>query len=84
MMQADTLPIIFYHSRELSENQHNQSPYRAVEEWMLICQLSANLQPTTDTQEDLDWTRAAQAYPNLGEMPTFISRQRLSPHFHSG
>ena len=53
------------------------------EEWMLICQRNADLQPNADSQEDIDWTRAAQVYPNLEEMPTFLSRQRDSAAEHS-
>ena len=49
---------------------------------MLICQRNADLQPNVDSQEDVDWTRAAQAYPNLEEMPTFICRQRESADEH--
>ena len=50
---------------------------------MLICQSNANLQPSIDTQEDVDWSAGAQRYPNVEEMPTFISRQRKSAGQHS-
>ena len=43
---------------------------------MLICQSSADLQPSTESPEDADWTTEAQAYSNVEEMPTFISRHR--------
>ncbi len=43
---------------------------------MLVCQRSAELEPNTDSQDQVDWACAAQAYPNLEEMPSFISRQR--------
>ena len=43
---------------------------------MLICQRTGDQQPDTSSQEDFDWTAAAQSYPNLEEAPTFISRQR--------
>ena len=49
---------------------------------MLICQHNAELQPNMETQEDMDWIWAAQAYPNLEEMPTFICRQRTSAAEH--
>ena len=75
--------IKIYSPWEQSDQQHNQHPPRAVEEWMLICQRNAQLQPRTDSQEDVDWTQAAQAYPNLEEMPTFICRQRESAAEHS-
>ena len=50
---------------------------------MLICQRNADLQPNTDSQEDFYWTQGAQAYPNLEEMPTFITRQRESVAEHT-
>ena len=43
---------------------------------MLICQSNADLQPSTETQDDADWSAGSQAYPNVEEMPTFISRHR--------
>ena len=49
---------------------------------MLICQRNADLQPNVDSQEDVDWTRAAQGYPNLEELPTFICRQHESADEH--
>ena len=45
---------------------------------MLICQFNVDLEPNTDSQEEVDWSSAAQAYPNLHEMPTYISKQRES------
>ena len=50
---------------------------------MLICQSNANLQPSIDTQEDVDWSAGALRYPNVEEMPTFISHQRKSAGQHS-
>ena len=55
------------------EQQHSQ-PTRAVEEWMLVCQRNADLQLDINSQQEVDWTQGAGAYPNLEEMPTFISR----------
>ena len=43
---------------------------------MLICQHNTELQPNTDFQQDIDWTQAAQTYPNVEEAPSFISQQR--------
>ena len=54
-----------------------------MEEWMLICQRNADLQPNTDSQEDFDWTPGAQAYPNLEEIPNFITRQHESAAEHT-
>ena len=50
---------------------------------MLICRHNANLQPNTDSHNDVDWTQSAQAYPNLEELPTFITRQRQTAAEHS-
>ena len=70
--------IIILLTQDDSDQQPNQRPTRAVEEWMLICQSNTDLQPSTDFQEDTDWSAGAQAYPNVEEMPTFISRHRES------
>ena len=43
---------------------------------MLICQRNTDLQPNTDSQQDIDWTLASQSYPNVEEAPSFISQQR--------
>ena len=43
---------------------------------MLICQQNADFQPSTDTLDDVDWTQAARAYPNIEEAPSFIIRQQ--------
>ena len=50
---------------------------------MLICQRNADLQPSVDTQEDVDWTLAAQSYPNLEEAPRFITDQRQAAAQHA-
>ena len=56
-------------------------PSRPIEEWMLICQRNTDLQPHANSQPDVDWTHAAQSYPNLEEAPSFISQQRQT-HGH--
>ena len=66
------LPLI----QEQDNDQHTSPPSRPVEEWMLICQRNTDLQPNTDSQQDIDWTLASQSYPNLEEAPSFISQQR--------
>ena len=60
------------------DEQHEQQQHqqRAQDEWILICQRVADLQPDTSSQEDFNWTAAAQSYPNLEEAPTFITRNR--------
>lgn len=75
--------MIFTLSQEQMDQQQRQAPSRAMEEWMLICQRNADLQPNTDSQEDFDGTQEAQTYPNLEEMPTFITRQRESAAEHT-
>ena len=64
--------------QEQTETQYSQPPTRAVEEWMLVCQRNADLQPNIESEQEVDWTRAAQAYANIKEIPSFISRQRES------
>ena len=68
--------------QEQSDQQPNQQPTQAVEEWMLICRSSADLQPSTESQEEVDWSAGSQSYPNVEEMPTFISRHRESAGQH--
>ena len=43
---------------------------------MLICQRNADFQPSTDTLDDVNWTQAARAYPNIEEAPSFIAQQQ--------
>ena len=45
---------------------------------MLVCQRNADLQPNIESEQEMDWTRAALAYTNIEEMPSFISWQRES------
>ena len=49
---------------------------------MLICQRIGDLQPSVGSQEDIDWTAAAQSYPNIEEAPTFITRHRQAAPEH--
>ena len=67
----------------IPQEQQRSHPSRAVEEWMLVCQRNADLQPDITSQQEVDWTQAAQAYPNLEEMPTFIIRHRQAAPQHS-
>ena len=50
---------------------------------MLVCQCNSDLQPNIESEQEVDWTRAAQAYTNIEEMPSFISRQRESAAQHA-
>jgi len=50
---------------------------------MLICQNIADLHPSTESQEDFTFSTASQAYTNVEEMPTFISRHCESATLHS-
>ena len=56
-------------------NHQPAIPRRAVEEWMLLCQHNSDLHPSIQSQ-DFAWTAAAQQYPNIEEVPTFITRHR--------
>ena len=64
------------HLQEQDTSEHNPQPSRPLEEWMLICQRDIDLQPSTDSLQDIDWTQAAQSYPNVDKAPSFISKQR--------
>ena len=57
-------------------------PTRATEEWMLICQRNADLQPDFDSDNGHNWSHS---YPNLEELPTFLSRYRqtAAPHVYT-
>ena len=48
---------------------------------MLICRQNADMQHSMDTQ-GIDWTPSAQSYPNINEIPSFLSqrRQAAGPH----
>ena len=80
------LPIIhihyYFHVQEDHECISSMSN-RPVEEWMLVCQRNADLQPDMTSQQDFDWTLPAQAYPNLEQMPSFIAQQRQSAPQHT-
>ena len=74
-----TIPFLL---QESSDQQPNQRPTGALEEWMLICQSNTDLQLNIESQDD-DWTAAGvQRYPNVEEMPTFISRHHESAGQH--
>ena len=48
-----------------------------------MCRRTADLQRDTNSQPEIDWTHAAEAYPNLEEMPSFIAHQRESANQHA-
>ena len=62
--------------QEQDNREQNPQPSRPREEWMLICQRNVDLQPSTDSPQDVHWTQAALSYPNVEESPSFISQQR--------
>ena len=43
---------------------------------MLICHRSADYSNSPDCDDDQDWSASSTVYPNLQELPTFITRQR--------
>ena len=55
-----------------------QQNTRHVEEWMMICQHHLQVsEPSVDSSnEQVDWCHAARAYPNLAEMPSFITHHK--------
>ena len=48
-----------------STEQQNTSECQVIEEWMVICQRSADLVPNMNSTEAFNWTLAAQSYQNL-------------------
>ena len=48
--------------------QHQRTSSTSVEEWMLLCQRNAHHQPTANSQEDIDWTIAAQSYAGIDQI----------------
>lgn len=45
---------------------------------MLICHRSADFSTSPSCDDDYNWSASSTSYPNLEELPTFISRQRES------
>ena len=43
---------------------------------MFICQHNADLQPSTDSPQDIDWTQATQSYPSMEEAPSYYSSDK--------
>ena len=68
--------------QEQEDDQTTTPLSRPTEEWMLICQQNADLQPNMDIQDNTDWTLAAHSYANIGEAPSFISQQRQAAGEH--
>ena len=68
---------------ELSDDNQQGHNSQSVEEWMLLCtnqQHSAEEQGRS--QESIDWCASSQQYPNIGEMPTFITRSKENAQLH--
>ena len=55
------------------DDAQNDIHHQNIEEWMLLCRAYPMLESQTDVQEEHDWNAAAQRYPNLSELPSFIS-----------
>ena len=47
-----------------------------MQDWMLLCQYNAEFPESAGPEQDCDWSLAAKAYPDLQDMPSFISQQR--------
>ena len=55
---------------------------RATEEWMLICRCDADFTTNPCCDDDYVWSASSAAYPNLEELPTFITKERESAQEH--
>ena len=63
-------------ARRDNDEESIEDEHEVIQDWMLICQYNAEFaQSTTDTQ-DCDWSLAAEAYPDLLELPSFVTQQR--------
>ena len=60
------------------DDAQNDIHHQNIEEWMMLCRAYPMLESQTDVQEEHDWNAAAQRYPNLSELPSFISCHRDS------
>ena len=68
---------MLFFPQEQEEDQEDDTPPTAVEDWMLICQHEAEFSHSDgDKGSAHDWSQAAKEYPNLKEMPSFIAQQR--------
>ena len=80
----DDISRLQHHSQEENEEQRetgrqlNSLPDRAMEEWMILCQLHPQLQSNDQLPLNGDWTEAARAYPNIEEAATFVARQKVA------
>lgn len=63
-------------------SNHTTNQHRATEEWMLVCHRNADYGNNSDSDDDHNWSASATAYPNLEDLPTFITRQRQSAQEH--
>lgn len=85
-LQTNTIPKSLnndlYHLQQRTSIQtqdHIDQPStsRATEEWMLICQLTTQLQSDNNTStQQFNWRDTASRYSNIEETCTFISRHR--------
>lgn len=72
---------MFLHSLYISfqdqdEDQDDDIPPARVQDWMLLCKFGAEFLHDKGDAENFDWSLAAEAYPDLLEMPSFIAQQR--------
>ena len=49
---------------------------------MLICRCNADFTTNPCCDDDYDWSASSATYPNLEELPTFITRERQSAQEH--
>ena len=63
------LPVFFKQESLSAANQQHET-----EEWMLICQRTADYHSTVCCDSDFNWSSSSTLYSNLHEMPTFVTR----------
>ena len=71
IQQLNTQPSV---TDDQDDNEDdNDMLHQNTEEWMLLCRARLNVESPTDGEERHDWNASAQRYPNLTELPSFIS-----------
>ena len=75
-LNAQTCTTDSQDDNEGDNDPQNDILHQNTEEWMPLCRACPMLESYTDIQEGHDWNATAQRYPNLSELPSFISCHR--------
>ena len=78
-IQSELVTSCYLGGGGISDSDSTVTSYTRVDADM---RQNVDLQPSIDTQGDIDWTQAARSYPNVDEAPSFISQQRQAAGQH--